>query len=180
MRPPHGRRLLISPPADDGRGLDAPLCQVAVKRRLRVPLFSGSECCPCCGECMDRYGDHALVCPCKGDRTVRHNELRNISCKEAVEANLRPEKEKANLLPGPRPQEDSISGDTGSRRPADLWLPRGSGRRAVALDFACSSGLKTDLVKILTLYLNSMKILRETIKTQAKAARLKASISLQW
>ena len=36
--------------------------------------FDGAGACPCCGAPMDRYGDHALRCPCGGDRTVRHND----------------------------------------------------------------------------------------------------------
>jgi hypothetical protein len=105
---------LTSPPAED-RELDAPLFQVALKRRLRVPIFPTEACCPCCGTCMDRFGDHALICACKGDRTVRHNELRNRFYADAAEAGMRPEREKAGLLPS-RPGEDGIRVDGGDRR----------------------------------------------------------------
>ena len=47
---------------------------------------------------MDSFGDHALVCYCNGDRTVRHNALRNIVFCEASRANMQPEKEKAGAL----------------------------------------------------------------------------------
>ena len=63
---------------------------------------------------MDRWGDHALTCSCNGDRTVRHNAIRNVCYEEAVEASLRPEREKAGLLPG-RPHEDGLPGDSGLR-----------------------------------------------------------------
>ena len=93
---------------------------------------------------MDRFGDHALVCPCKGDRTVRHNAVRNCTFSEAVVAGRNPDREKAGLLPG-RPASDGVKGKEGERRPADVWLPRGPCGRGEALDFACTSGLRTDL-----------------------------------
>ena len=102
---PGAGAFLTAPPVDDGREIDAPLFQVVLKRRLRAPVFEAEFPCPMCGEIMDRWGDHALTCSCNGDRTVRHNAIRNVCYEEAVEASLRPEREKANLLPGPRPIE---------------------------------------------------------------------------
>ena len=96
---------------------------------------------------MDRYGDHALVCPCGGDRTIRHNAIRNVAYAEAVGAGLQPEKEKAGLLPG-RPREDGHPVEASLRRPADVYLPRGQGNRGEILDFACSSGLRADFLQV--------------------------------
>ena len=48
---------------------------------------------------MDRFGDHALVCCGGGDRTRRHNLLRNMVFHAAASANLHPELEKPGLLP---------------------------------------------------------------------------------
>ena len=95
---------------------------------------------------MDRYGDHALVCPCKGDRTVRHNAVRNVAYSEAVEAGMRPEKEKAGLLPG-RPREDGLPPESCQRRPTDIWIPRGRDNWSEALDFACTSALRADYLQ---------------------------------
>ena len=98
--------------------------------------------CPQCGSCMDVYMDHSSVCSCGGDRTLRHNALRDLTCIEASIAGLRPKKEKQNLLP-PRPDEEFLRGErpnTG-RRPADIWLPIWNGKPA-ALDFACTSGMQ--------------------------------------
>eukprot|EP00973_Karenia_brevis_P052429 7285383-Karenia_brevis.AAC.1 len=79
---------------------------------------------------MDSFGDHALVCQCSGDRTVRHNRLRDVVCQSAGQGSLAPEREKAGLLPG-RPPEDGVrSSDAAAagdgqqrtargRRPAD-------------------------------------------------------------
>ena len=138
---------LTAPPTQDGREIDAALFQVALKRRLRVPIFSSDAACPCCGDCLDRSGDHALVCQCNGDRTIRHNAVRNSFFDDAREAGLRPEREKAGLLP-PRPHEDGLRANAGSRRPADVWLPRGAvAARDQALDFACTSGMQAGLLE---------------------------------
>ena len=93
---------------------------------------------------MDSYGDHALVCPCNGDRTIRHNCIRDIAWEEAKAAGMHAEREKHGLLPA-RPEEDGIRPVAGDRRPADVWLPQGPERRAAALDFAVTSGLRGDL-----------------------------------
>ena len=93
---------------------------------------------------MDRWGDHALTCSCGGDRTVRHNAVRNICYEEAADARLRPEREKADLLPQ-RPVADGLPEKGNGRRPADVWLPRGCSGKGEALDFAVSSGLQSDL-----------------------------------
>ena len=102
--------------------------------------------CPCCGQCSDRWGDHALACACNGNRMVRHNAVRNICYEEARLFGARPELEKAGLLPS-RPGDDGLPATTAARRPADIWLPRGMQGDAEALDFACSSGLQAGLVR---------------------------------
>ena len=114
---------------------------------------------------MDSFGDHALVCQCNGDRTVRHNALRNVVCADATQGNMNPEREKQGLLPR-RPGDDGVHGGEGhlddaegdqtqedhrqGRRPADVFLPRGVGGLPVALDFACTSGLRADRLRLAT------------------------------
>ncbi len=44
---------------------------------LRVRLLSEQAACPCCGSLLDAYFDHALVCSCSGDRTLRHIAILN-------------------------------------------------------------------------------------------------------
>ena len=103
---------------------------------------------------MDAFGDHALTCPCRGDRTTRHNVLRDGAYSEAHEGRLDPEREKAGLLPT-RPFSDGLKQDVsdnqdGNRRLADVWLPRGGGftnGRPEALDFAVTSGMRADTVR---------------------------------
>ena len=99
--------------------------------------------CPMCGETLDSFGDHALTCMCGGDRTVRHNCLRNLVWEEATAPGLRAEREKQGLLPKP-PDEEGIKGCTGDRRPADVWLPHGPSRKSTALDFAVTCGMRHD------------------------------------
>ena len=96
----HGAGAWISAlPTDGDLRLDPPSFRVTVARRLRLPIREEDSFCPRCGGIMDRFGDHALTCPCAGDRTRRHNALRNIVHEAAKEGGLGPVKEKAGLLP---------------------------------------------------------------------------------
>ena len=107
---------------------------------------------------MDSFGDHALTCPCNGDRTVRHNALRNIVHAEATLGGMSPEREKPGLLPA-RPADDGVARSgigvaedettrqPRARRPADVFLPRGVAGSPMALDFACTSGMRADRVR---------------------------------
>ena len=142
QRVPGGGAWLTAPPAEDGRRMDSDLLRVAVARRLWVRVFDAAFWCPFCGEVMDVYGDHALVCPCQGDRTVRHNKIRDILWEESRAAGMDTTKEKANLLPA-RPQEDGMP-DGEARRPADIWWAGGVGSRGVAWDFAITSGMRKE------------------------------------
>ena len=144
---------LTALPVDDGRAIEGDLFRVAIKRRLRVPMQEEDGFCPLCGQGMDRFGDHALTCQCRGDRTGRHNCIRNVGCEEAILAGAQPEREKAGLLPA-RPQEDGILGPPSSRRPADIFLPRGETGAPVALDFAVTSGLRQDWLRAVVAHPN--------------------------
>ena len=104
---------------------------------------------------MDSYGDHALVCPCHGDRTVRHNALRNVVYTDACRGSLGAEKEKAGLLPGrpaddglPQRPEEAEQNQRQRRRPADVFLRRLGAGGPAALDFACTSGLRADRIQL--------------------------------
>ena len=54
------------PSKNNGTLMDSELFRIAVARRLRVPLLDDYATCPTCGENLDIYMDHALVCPCGG------------------------------------------------------------------------------------------------------------------
>ena len=151
---------LTAAPVDDARTVDPVLFQTSLQRRLRLRVQDEDSFCPLCGSTMDSFGDHALVCPCHGDRTVRHNALRNAVYEDARKTSLGAEKEKAGLLPS-RPSEDSVreqleegaAHDTllnqrQRRRPADVFLRRLNAAGPTALDFACTSGLRADRLQL--------------------------------
>ena len=122
-------------------------------RWLRLPFVEKESVCGFCDGWLDSYGDHALTCCGGGDRTRRHNLIRNAVFHSAAAANLCPELEKPGLLPQ-RPSAGSCyengsshgprDGESGYRRPADVFLPRWQGGPPAALDFAITSGLRPD------------------------------------
>ena len=116
-----------------------------LQRRLRIPVFEKPFFCPLCDGVMDIYGDHALTCACGGDRTKRHNLVRNVCVHLATSAGWRPEAEKPGLL-RPRPVQGSRNED-GSDGSRDIFVPRWDFGGSAALDFAVTSGLRTDLLE---------------------------------
>ena len=82
---------------------------------------------------------------------MRHNWIRDAVFEEAQRAGMRPEKEKAGLLPR-RPDSDGVptAVDLQRRRPADVWRPLGQSNKPQALDFVCSSGLRAEVISRLS------------------------------
>ena len=72
---------------------------------------------------MDVFMDHALVCPCGGDRTLRHNAIRNVTYAACRASGINAKLEKAGLLP-PRSTDEEVTPahrtDQRGRRPADI------------------------------------------------------------
>ena len=92
--------FLHAAPSKANRLHNDPALYVAMLRRwLRNPFADVDTECSLCDGVLDRFGDHALVCPCGGDSTRRHNLLRNMTYHAAVSSNLNPELEKPGLLP---------------------------------------------------------------------------------
>jgi hypothetical protein len=92
------------------------------------------------------------VCSCGGDRTKRHNLLRNQVFHFCEGAALNPELERPGLLPprpfcGASPDNGNALLDQNGRRPADVYLPRWRRGGPAALDFAVTSGLRDDVVR---------------------------------
>ena len=106
-----------------------------------MPLFKGDEACPLCGAPVDRFGDHALVCPCGGDRVLRHNSIRDQVFDEMRRGGLSVDREKAGLLPG-RPSEDGMPSSAQDRRPADIWVGGRDAQQPQAIDVAVAAGLR--------------------------------------
>ena len=46
--------------------IPSPLFKVSLRRRLRMPVWTQDTNCSLCGQVMDKWGDHALVCSCGG------------------------------------------------------------------------------------------------------------------
>lgn len=147
---------LEATPSKEARLHNEPALFVAMLQRwLRMPFATEDMLCPCCDGVLDRFGDHALVCSCGGDRTRRHNLLRNMVFHAAAAANLHPELEKPGLL-APRPfvgstRENGDSNDVdppsaSMRRPADVYVPRWRAGPPAAWDFAVTSGLRLEVV----------------------------------
>ena len=127
-----------------------------LQRRLRMPIFQELYFCSLCDGVMDVWGDHTLTCACGGDRTKRHNLVRNVGVRLATAAGWRPEPEKPGLL-RPRPTQASRSEDGSesreggrgpeARRPADIFVPCWDLGSSTALNFAVTSSLRKDLLE---------------------------------
>ncbi len=136
-----------------GLHVEPALFVTMLQRWLRVAFTDEDLWCPCCGGIMDRFGDHALSCCAGGDRTRRHNLIRNEAYYSASSAGCLPELEKPGLLP-PRPLSGSLYEDGSrplvpddrpeARRPADVYIPRWRSGPPAAWDFAVTSGLRDD------------------------------------
>ncbi|OLP79378.1 hypothetical protein AK812_SmicGene40337 [Symbiodinium microadriaticum] len=100
QRQPHAGSWLQAPPCEAlGLHVESPLFRIMIRRRLRLPVADEDIPCPLCDPVMDRFGDHALVCACGGDRVKRHNRLRSLLASRAKTAGLDSEVEKPGLLP---------------------------------------------------------------------------------
>jgi hypothetical protein len=140
-----------------GLHVEPALFATMIQRWLRVPFADEDAWCPSCGGIMDRFGDHALSCCGGGDRTRRHNLIRNAVYHSAAAAGLLPELEKPGLLP-PRPLQGSAREDGSrptdaddrpeARRPADVYIPRWRSGPPAAWDFAVTSGLREDALVV--------------------------------
>ena len=105
-----------------------------LRRRLGVADALADTWCPKCDGVLDKFSLHAGTCAAGGERTQRHNALRDLLASWADRAGLQAEVEKPGLLLPQRPDEARLA----QRRPADIFLPSLSGGPA-ALDLAVAS-----------------------------------------
>ena len=116
-----------------------------IQQRLRSKVFDREFTCSLCEGVVDCYGEHCRTCSCGGDRTKRHNHLRNFFFHYCQGSSLCPELEKPGLLL-PRPTQGATNEDgsrvSDGRRPADVYLPCWKNDTPVAFDFAVTSGLR--------------------------------------
>ena len=129
--------------------------QAALKRRIRCPVYEKDDRCCACGKIRDKFGDHSILCNHKGDRTRRHNDVRDNIGRAAGEGGMTPELEKVGLLPGRCSADGApmiaarLPGCDSLRRPADVYIPRGISihrKGPAALDMAVTSGLQQDKI----------------------------------
>ena len=125
--------------------------RIEVLRRLTMPVYSEDSYCPLCDAVLDKFGFHALVCTCGGDKVLTHNAARNHLGRYCSTAGLGSELERPGLLP-PRPDWPS---DTGLRRPADVYIPMWSFGTPVALDLAITSPQRQSSIRTASLQAGS-------------------------
>eukprot|EP00660_Eupelagonema_oceanica_P019764 gene19764-biopygen9659 len=149
-----GAWLLAVPSHATGNTIDPQLFLLLLRRRLCIPVFDTLSFCPMCAGVLDRWGDHALACAGGGDRTMRHNAVRDLLVRFAQSAGHAAVAENPGLLP-PRPSAGAslengavlaaASARPEDRRPADVWLAAWSGGLPAAIDLAVTSGLQLGL-----------------------------------
>ena len=99
---------------------------------------------------MDKWGDHALVCGCGGDRVTCHNLVRDVVPSAANDrASLGAVLEKPGLLIPRDPSDDDrppgsdpLDPSSPSRRPADVWVPWNPSGGQETWDFSTTSALR--------------------------------------
>ena len=136
------------PSSKIGYGLTSDEWNVTVARNLGLKLFPESFPCPArgCNKLMDVYGDHALVCGCKGDRIRRHNAERNVIHNDMCTAGLSPVLEPKHILR-----------NGGKKKPADIFVSDWSEGKGACFDVAVTCPLQ-------------IKYINHAAKTQLYAA----------
>ena len=106
---------------------------VIIARGLGLKIFPEEFPCPApgCKGTMDVYGDHALVCSCKGDRIRRHNAERNVIHSDMRIAGLSPVLEPPHILR-----------NGGKQKPADIFVSDWSEGKGACFDVAVTCPLQ--------------------------------------
>lgn len=113
-----GARAFLNAVPRGSTQMEPALFVTELGQRLGVAEVVADKWCPKCDGVMDKFSHHAAVCVAGGERTQRHNAIRDRLVRWLDLAGLKPEKEKTGLLLPHRP------GDVVSRRrPADIFVP---------------------------------------------------------
>ena len=127
------RAFLAATPSGRTRLEPAVFC-AELRFRLGVPDAAEDCWCPLCDGVLDRHSHHAATCVAGGERTLRHNSVRDVLYTWLDRAGFRPEKERPGLLLPQSPDDTHLA----RRRPADIYVPSLAGSPA-ALDFAITA-----------------------------------------
>ena len=129
---PHaGAWLEASATNSIGNRLTSAEFKAAVSLRIGQQQLPQDKWCPKCDQPLDKFAIHAVCCASGGDRTVKHNGLRDATHFHLSTAGFDAKKEVPGLLP-----------DDPRRRPGDLLVPDWVDGRAMALDFAVTCPLQ--------------------------------------
>ena len=137
---PGGRAFFTCVPSGRTQ-MEPAVFNAELRVRLSIPESGSDTWCLKCDAILDTYGHHSRMCAAGGERTQRHNALRDLIYQWAERGCLRPEREKAGLLLPQSPDDVSSA----RRRPADLYLPAFLGR-PTAIDFAITAPQRLDVL----------------------------------
>ena len=139
-----GARAFFEAMPNKNLGLAVPPAEFVSELRTRLCMRerAADAWCPLRDGILDSRGHHSRMCCAGGDRTLRHNALRNYIFRVAMSAGLRPELERPGLLIPQMPDETG----TERRRPADVYLPAWSAGSPAALDFAVTAPQRQEIV----------------------------------
>ena len=107
---------------------------VRVKYRLGLQIFPYEGMCVACPAVSETSGDHAVSCGWGGERTNRHDAIRDCLFSTCVQSCLGPTRKDRALIPSRQ------------ARPADIYLPSWSGGLDTALDITVINPLQQTLM----------------------------------
>ena len=93
---PHSGAWLVAPPVPAlGLHLSPSEFQISVKYRLGIAVYEDERKCPYCRSgTLDIFGDHAVICPGRGDANSWHDRIRDRFASACSAANLSPSNRK--------------------------------------------------------------------------------------
>ena len=149
--------LSVVPDKHAGTWMEPALFIEEVRARLRIAAAAVDSWCPLCDRILDAKGYHPGICAAGGERTTRHNAIREIILEFAHRAGYSgAEREKPDLLLPARPDDTRATSatergvDNSRRRPADVYVPGWAAGVPAALDFAVTAPHRVEYLPLST------------------------------